>query len=126
MNDHASASGSGSEGSDDVEPASAHLRAELVPREGTLLQKSLRTIATIAAGLATNDLESGPSATDLLVTRIETGHPVLRVSAGTVQESDLLLRRVRHDLATMDVTTFVAQWRTPDAGGGRDATGAAR
>lgn len=95
----------------EFEPAARYLEASLVPRQGTRAQKALRSLATIAAGLMTGDLEAGPSATDLRVVRRDTGGEVLRVSAGTVAESDLLLARVRRDLATMGVMDFVQQWR---------------
>lgn len=93
------------------EPASTYLDAALVSRRGSPLVKAFRTAVGIAAGLLTNDMESGPSAIDLVVTRRETGAEVLRVTAGTAQEADLLLRRVRRDLATKDVTAFISEWR---------------
>lgn len=101
---------------DGFEPASMYLEAAILPRKGSTGVKALRTIATIAAGLMTSDLESGPSVLDLVVTRRDSGNEVLRVSAGTVQESDRLLTRVRQDLDTKSVAEFVAEWRTPGAG----------
>jgi len=98
----------------EFEPASTHLEAALEPRKGTTLGKALRTLATIAAGLLTNDAESGPSAVDLVVTRRATGGEVLRVSAGTSEEAGLLLARVRHDLDAKSVSAFVSEWRAPD------------
>ncbi|MCW3493992.1 hypothetical protein [Microbacterium sp. SSM24] len=92
------------------EPASLYLEASLVPRGGPVWARALRTVATIAAGFA-GDLEAGPSETDLIVVRLETGREVLRVSAGTVAEADLLLQRVRRDLAGKSVADFVAEWR---------------
>ncbi|MET0736501.1 MAG: hypothetical protein ABWY55_12775 [Microbacterium sp.] len=99
---------------DAFEPASTHLEAALAPRKGTPLAKALRTVATIAAGLLTNDLESGPSAIDLVVIRRATGGEVLRVSAGTAAEADRLLFRVRRDLDVQTVSEFVSAWRPPD------------
>lgn len=95
------------------EPASLHLEAALMPRQGTPLVKALRAAASIAAGLLTNDMEAGPSAIDLVVTRRSTGGELLRVSAGTQHEADLLLMRVRRDLETKGVADFVAEWRQP-------------
>ncbi|MET0812006.1 MAG: hypothetical protein ABWY03_03055 [Microbacterium sp.] len=100
---------------DGFEPASTYLEAAILPRKGSIGTKALRSIAAIAAGLMTNDLESGPSVLDLVVTRRDSGNEVLRVSAGTLQESDRLLARVRQDLDTKSVTDYVADWRTPDA-----------
>ncbi|MEU1972273.1 hypothetical protein ABZ477_11490 [Microbacterium sp. NPDC019599] len=95
----------------DFEAASEHLIAYLAPREGSWWVKSLRSLATIAAGLMTHDLESGPSVTDLVVMRKDTGRPVIRMSAGTLAEASDLLRRVRDDLDTMRVEEFVLKWR---------------
>ncbi|GAA1927462.1 hypothetical protein GCM10009775_19480 [Microbacterium aoyamense] len=100
---------------DGFEPASLYLDAAILPKHGSVGAKALRTLATLAAGLMTNDLESGPSVLDLVVTRRESGNEVLRVSAGTVQESDRLLARVRHDLDTKSVADFIAEWRAPDS-----------
>ncbi|ANG85160.1 hypothetical protein [Microbacterium aurantiacum] len=93
------------------EPASTYLDAALVPRRGTPLVKALRTAASIAASLLTNDVEAGPSAIDLVVSRRESGGEVLRVTAGGAQEADALLLRVRRDLATKDVAEFISEWR---------------
>lgn len=95
------------------EPASLHLEATLEPRRSTPLGGTLRTLATIAVGLLTNDAESGPSAVDLVVTRRATGGEVLRVSAGTTEEAGRLLAHVRRDLDEKDVTEFVSEWRAP-------------
>lgn len=97
------------------EAASLHLEASLAPRKGTPLVKAMRTVATIAAGLLTNDLESGPSAIDLVVARRSNGGEVLRVSAGTAEEAGRLLARVRRDLDEKCVADFVAEWRAPQA-----------
>ncbi len=97
---------------DDFEPASTFLRADLAPRQGKWWVKALRSAATIVTGLLTNDLEAGPSALDLVVTRLDTGNAVLRVTAGTVSEADDLLRRVRRDLELMNAEQFVREWRT--------------
>lgn len=95
----------------DLEPASLHLSASLVPRGGSAWARALRSAATIAAGLA-GDLEAGPSEIDLSVVRRATGGEVLRVSAGTVAEADHLLQHVRRDLDTKSVADFIAEWRT--------------
>jgi hypothetical protein len=100
---------------DGFEPASLYLEAAILPRKGSMGAKALRSIASIAAGLMTNDLESGPSVLDLVVTRRDSGNEVLRVSAGTLKESDRLLVQVRNDLDAKSVADFVADWRTPDA-----------
>lgn len=90
-----------------------YLEAQVVPRRGSGLVKAMRSVATIAAGLA-GDLEGGPSALDLVVTRRETGNEVLRIAAGTVSEADRLLLHVRRDLETKSVSEFVLEWRAPE------------
>ncbi|GAA1998155.1 hypothetical protein GCM10009777_39270 [Microbacterium pumilum] len=78
--------------------------------------KAIRSAATILTGLLTNDLEAGPSALDLVVTRLDTGNAILRVTAGTVSEADHLLRRVRRDLDVMNVELFIREWGTGQPG----------
>lgn len=101
---------------DDFEPASAYLEAALVPRRGSPLTKAARTALTIAAGLLTNDLESGPSAIDLVVRRLSNGREVIRMVAGTSAEADRLLQTARRDLDAKRVGDFLAEW-TPQASG---------
>lgn len=103
---------------DDFEPASAYLEAALVPRRGTPLVKAARTVLTIAAGLLTYDLESGPSAIDLVVRRLSNGREVIRMVAGTSAEADRLLQTARRDLETKGVGDFLAEW-TPQPRGPR-------
>jgi uncharacterized LabA/DUF88 family protein len=64
--------------------------------------------------LVTGDGDSGPSTTDLIVTRRESGGEILRIAAGSIVEADQLLQRVRLDLDTKTVTEFLAEWRLPD------------
>ena len=100
----------------DFEPASRHLDVEIVTRPGTRLAKIVRAILIAVMGLITGDHGSGPSANDLVVTRRATGREVLRVSAGSIVEADQLHQRVRADLETKSVETFVSEWRLPTGG----------
>ncbi|MFE1645517.1 hypothetical protein ACFM35_08080 [Microbacterium sp. P01] len=99
---------------DAVDRASEHLEAALVPRAGSPLGSAMRTAASFALGLITQDTDSGPSMTDLVVTRRETGGEILRLSAGSLSEADQLLGRVRKDLAAKSIAEFLAEWRTDD------------
>lgn len=87
-----------------------HLEARLEPRRGSLAAKAVRSLLSIAAGLLTNDLEAGPSGLELVVSRRDSDKEVMRLIAGTLEEADRLLQRVRHDLARMSVLEFVTQW----------------
>lgn len=95
---------------DAFEPASVHLDAALVQRRGSPFAKAARAALSIAAGLLTNDMESGPSAIELVVRRRSTGNEVIRLVAGTPTEADALLRAARRDLATKGVADFLAEW----------------
>lgn len=101
------------EGMTDAAPDTAdrHLEAALADRRGTLPQRVVRTVLSIVAGLLTNDLEAGPSATDLVIRRRDSGREVIRMSAGTTEEASRLLAHARRDLARLSVTDFVAQWQ---------------
>ncbi|WP_133541104.1 hypothetical protein [Microbacterium sp. BK668] len=91
--------------------AADHLSAFLAPRQGRWWARALRSVATIAVGLLTFDLEAGPSATDLVVIRRDTGRPVIRRSAGTLREAGELLTRAREELASSTVEEFLTRWR---------------
>ena len=93
------------------EPAAAHLDAALAARRGGALAKTARAAATFALAIVTGDSVSGPSETDLVVSRRDTGNEVLRVSAGSLEEADRLLATVRDDLRSKTVAEFVAEWR---------------
>lgn len=93
------------------EPANVHLEARLAPRSGSVAAKAARTVLSIAAGLLTNDMESGPSGLELVISRRGSGKEVLRLVAGTPQEADVLLQAARRDLAGMSVLDFVSEWR---------------
>jgi hypothetical protein len=95
----------------DFEPAAAHLDATLAGRRGGPVARSARTAASLALAILTGDTVSGPSQTDLVVSRRQTGNEVLRVSAGTLEEADRLLATVREDLRTKSVAEFIAEWR---------------
>lgn len=97
-----------------AEPASTYLRAELDERQGSSAAKGWRRLANVVLALASGDAETSISNVDLVVRRRESGAEVLRVTAGTLREGDLLLTRVRDDLETKNVAEFLAEWRLPD------------
>ena len=94
--------------------AAEHLAAALVDRPSSPAGRSFRMIASLAVGMLSADTEALSARVDLVVTRRTSGAVVLRVPAGSLQEADLLLSRVRQDLASKTVAQFVAEWRTPD------------
>ncbi|WP_083364647.1 hypothetical protein [Microterricola viridarii] len=100
-----------SHGGDDsasTEPASAHLTAELRPRERP---RGIRGVIHTVAYLAGTALSLGsPSVADIIVVRTATGNEVLRSSAGDLVEADMLLQRIHGDLESMTVSEFLREW----------------
>jgi hypothetical protein len=52
----------------------------------------------------------GPSVADLVVLRREGGAPVIRTSAGSLDEADMLLQTINADLDRLSVEDFLAEW----------------
>lgn len=88
-------------------PASAHLRAELRERRHTGLRKAWHHVVLIA-GEATG--LGGPSVADLVVLRRAGDTPVIRTSAGSLDEADMLLQTINADLERLTVEEFLAEW----------------
>lgn len=89
------------------DPASAHLRAELHERRHRGLRKAWHHVVLIAgeaSGLG------GPSVADLVVLRRDGGAPVIRTSAGSLDEADMLLQTINADLDRLTVEDFLAEW----------------
>lgn len=96
------------------DPAADHLEATIVPRDGSAAAKVWRTIANVALGVVSGDPDAGPSTTELVVTRTDTGREIMRTRAGGLAEADRLLMQVRDDLETMSVAEFLSEWRLPE------------
>lgn len=94
--------------SDQGEPASLHLKAELRPRE---TPRGVRGVVHTIAYLIGTGLSLGtPSVADIIVVRTATGNEVLRSSAGDLIEADNLLQQIQLDLETMTVAEFLSEW----------------
>ncbi|MDR5698826.1 hypothetical protein [Agromyces aerolatus] len=89
------------------DPASRHLRAELRERRHRGLRKAWHHIVLLA-GEATG--LGGPSVADLVVVRRDGDAPVIRTSAGSLDEADMLLRTINADLERLSVEDFLAEW----------------
>jgi len=96
------------------DPASRHLRAELLPRRENGVQRATRWVLNLTAGALLGDDGVGGSGLDLVVTRRDTGVEVLRTSAGGLEDADRLLVSVRTDLDERTVEDFVREWRDVD------------
>lgn len=99
---------------DDGDPASRHLRADLLPRHENGVRRATRWVLNLTAGALLGDDTVGGSGLDLVVTRRDTGAEVLRTSAGGLEDADRLLVAVRRDLDERTVADFVREWRDVD------------
>ncbi|WP_147251541.1 hypothetical protein [Blastococcus sp. TBT05-19] len=86
------------------------LTAELLPRRGS----RLRHLARVGGAFLSQvlwQLVPGPSVHDVVVTRRDDGHEVLRVPAGEPLTAGDLLASVRDELDRLTVAEFRAAWR---------------
>ncbi|MRG60892.1 hypothetical protein GE115_13605 [Agromyces sp. CFH 90414] len=90
-----------------TEPASRHLTAELQLVRHRGVRKALHLVV-LTLGEATG--LSGPSVADLVVARRDSGLPVIRTKAGSLDEADALLRTINADLDRFSVEEFLAEW----------------
>lgn len=90
------------------DPAAAHLRAELRERLHRNGFGKLWHHVVLVAGEATG--LGGPSVADLVVVRRGTDAPVIRTSAGSLDEADRLLQTINTDLERLTVEEFLAEW----------------
>ena len=89
-----------------MEPASTHLRAELLPRRLHGWGKA-RHYAAMVIGAAVGEL---PAVHDLVVFRRESGAEIMRTPAD-VGSPEFLLDQVNADLESKTVTEFLSEWR---------------
>ena len=95
----------------DDDRAEEHLTAALEPSVASFTRKAARWAgALFEAGLGS--VPDNPNL-DLVVRRRDTGAEVMRTHAD-VAAPEYLLATVREDLATKNVTEFVAEWRQLD------------
>lgn len=97
----------GREPAEGFDPAARHLSAALHERRLRGIRKAVH-LMLLVGGEATG--LGGPSIADLIVTRTDTGAPVIRTSAGSLEEADALLRRINDDLEALTVEEFLAEW----------------
>jgi hypothetical protein len=90
------------------DPAAAHLRAELRERRHRNGLGKLWHHMVLVAGEATG--LGGPSVADLVVVRRGSDAPVIRTSAGSLDEADRLLQTINADLERLTVEEFLAEW----------------
>jgi hypothetical protein len=89
-----------------MEPASTHLRAELLPRRLRGWAKARHYVAMVAAAA----LGEIPATHDLVVFRRESGAEIMRTPAD-VGSPEFLLDQVNADLESKTVTEFLSEWR---------------
>ncbi|HEY2642467.1 MAG TPA: hypothetical protein VGI56_01825 [Galbitalea sp.] len=93
-----------------MEPASAIFEAELVEHLGPGANQP----GAIVPGLRDALMAEEPSHVDLVVRRRDDGTELVRTPADLGSPDDLLAA-AQHDLATMSVEEFVAEWQMPQA-----------
>ena len=89
-----------------MEPASTHLRAELLPRR-VYGWNRVGHFAKMVVGAAIGET---PALHDLVVYRRESGAEIMRTPAD-LGDPDILLNQVKRDLESKTVTEFLSEWR---------------
>jgi hypothetical protein len=95
-----------------MDAASRYLQAELVLAPEGAVRDALRWVGDMLGGPFAIE---APATIDLVVSRIDSGAEVIRITMENTVEADFALDALNRDLERMTVTEFIAEWKPKPA-----------
>lgn len=91
-----------------MDTASRYLQAELTLAPEGRVRDALRWVGDMLGGPFAVE---APATVSLIVSRIDSGAEVLRITLANTVEADFALDALNRDLERMTVTEFIAEWK---------------